>query len=144
MVHIFVFVFVSEQKWREQSEAAKDEAAKLPHGKLKNQPLREASQLRTVSRSICGYHRRAYSADVMNKSSHPGFLYQLSSWSRLGSLFKKRESGNGTASPERDRFSNKYWRRQRCPVIGDLRLVNEMPTRVAMMLNTLADGRSVD
>jgi hypothetical protein len=28
-----------EQKWREQSEAAKQEAAKLPHGKLKDQLL---------------------------------------------------------------------------------------------------------
>jgi hypothetical protein len=48
-VPVHVFVFVSEQKWREQSEAAKDEAAKLPHGKLKNQLLREACQLKTAS-----------------------------------------------------------------------------------------------
>jgi hypothetical protein len=38
-----------ERKWREQSEAAKDEAAKLPHGKLKDQLLREASQLKIAS-----------------------------------------------------------------------------------------------
>ena len=34
-----------EQKWHEQSEAAKQEAAKLPHGKLKSELLREARQL---------------------------------------------------------------------------------------------------
>jgi hypothetical protein len=38
-----------EQKWHEQSEAAKDEAAKLPYGKLKNQLLQEARQLETAS-----------------------------------------------------------------------------------------------
>jgi hypothetical protein len=38
-----------EQKWHEQSEAAKQEAAKLPQGKLKDQLLREASQLKTAS-----------------------------------------------------------------------------------------------
>jgi hypothetical protein len=38
-----------ERKWREQSEAAKDEAAKLPHGKLKDQLLREASRLKIAS-----------------------------------------------------------------------------------------------
>ena len=32
----------TEQKWHEQSEATKDEAAKLPYGKLKNQLLQEA------------------------------------------------------------------------------------------------------
>ena len=35
-----------EQKWHEQSEAAKQEAAKLPHGKLKDQLTR---QLQTAS-----------------------------------------------------------------------------------------------
>jgi hypothetical protein len=34
-----------EQKWRERSETANDEAAKLPYGKLKDQLLREASHL---------------------------------------------------------------------------------------------------
>jgi hypothetical protein len=38
-----------EQKWQEQSEVAKQEAAKLPHGKLKDQLLLEARQLRTAS-----------------------------------------------------------------------------------------------
>jgi hypothetical protein len=32
-----------EQKWREQSEAAKQEAAKLPHGKLKSELLLKAA-----------------------------------------------------------------------------------------------------
>jgi hypothetical protein len=39
----------TEQKWHEQSEAAKEEAAKLPHGKLKSQLLREARLLETAS-----------------------------------------------------------------------------------------------
>ena len=39
----------TEQKWHEQSEAAKEEAAKLPYGKLKNQLLQEARQLETAS-----------------------------------------------------------------------------------------------
>jgi hypothetical protein len=38
-----------EQRWHEQSEVAKQEAAKLPHGKLKDQLLLEARQLRTAS-----------------------------------------------------------------------------------------------
>jgi hypothetical protein len=38
-----------EQQWHEQSEAAKQEAAKLPHGKLKDQLLLEARQLETAS-----------------------------------------------------------------------------------------------
>jgi hypothetical protein len=38
-----------EQKWHEQSEAAKQAAAKLPHGKLKDQLLLEARQLETAS-----------------------------------------------------------------------------------------------
>jgi hypothetical protein len=38
-----------EQKWHEQSKAANDEAAKLPHGKLKDRLLREARQLQTAS-----------------------------------------------------------------------------------------------
>jgi hypothetical protein len=38
-----------EQNWHEQSEAAKQEAAKLPHGKLKSELLREARQLETAS-----------------------------------------------------------------------------------------------
>jgi hypothetical protein len=40
-----------EQKWHEQSEATKDEAAKLPHGKLKDQLLRKARQLETASQT---------------------------------------------------------------------------------------------
>jgi hypothetical protein len=43
-----------EQKWHAQSEAAKDEAAKLPHGKLKNQLLRKARQLETASQVAQG------------------------------------------------------------------------------------------
>jgi len=39
----------TEQKWHEQSEAAKDEAAKLPYGKLKNKLLLKARQLQTAS-----------------------------------------------------------------------------------------------
>jgi hypothetical protein len=38
-----------EQKWHEQSEAAKQEAAKLPHGRLKGELLRKARQLETAS-----------------------------------------------------------------------------------------------
>jgi hypothetical protein len=38
-----------EQKWHEQSEAAKQEAAKLPHGRLKSELLRKARQLETAS-----------------------------------------------------------------------------------------------
>jgi hypothetical protein len=38
----------TEQKWREESEAAKIKAAKLPPGRLKNQLLREARQLETA------------------------------------------------------------------------------------------------
>jgi hypothetical protein len=39
----------TEQKWLEQSEAAKEEAAGLPHGKLKTKLLQAARQLRTAS-----------------------------------------------------------------------------------------------
>jgi hypothetical protein len=39
----------SEQKWHEQSETAKAEAAKLPHGKLKTKLLQKARQLETAS-----------------------------------------------------------------------------------------------
>ena len=39
----------TEQKWHEQSEATKDEAAKLPYGRLKEQLLRKANQLQTAS-----------------------------------------------------------------------------------------------
>ena len=39
----------TEQKWHAQSEAAKVEAAKLPHGKLKTELLREDRQLETAS-----------------------------------------------------------------------------------------------
>ena len=38
-----------EQKWHEQSEAAKQEAAKLSQGKLKDQLLLEARQLQNAS-----------------------------------------------------------------------------------------------
>jgi hypothetical protein len=38
-----------EQKWHKQSESAKDEAAKLPHGQLKDHLLQEARQLQTAS-----------------------------------------------------------------------------------------------
>jgi hypothetical protein len=39
----------SEQKWHEQSEAAKQEASELPYGRLKNTLLRKARQLETAS-----------------------------------------------------------------------------------------------
>ena len=39
-----------DQEGHEQSEAAKDEAAKLPYGKLKNQLLQNARQLQTASK----------------------------------------------------------------------------------------------
>jgi hypothetical protein len=39
----------TEQKWHEQSAAAKQEAAKLPYGKLKNQLLQKARQLQIAS-----------------------------------------------------------------------------------------------
>jgi hypothetical protein len=38
-----------EQMWHEQSEATKEEAAKLPYGRLKEQMLRMARQLETAS-----------------------------------------------------------------------------------------------
>jgi hypothetical protein len=38
-----------EQCWQEQSQAAKQEAAELPHGKLKSLLLRKARQLNTAS-----------------------------------------------------------------------------------------------
>jgi hypothetical protein len=38
-----------EQKWHEQSEAAKQEADKLPYGKTKSELLRKARQLETAS-----------------------------------------------------------------------------------------------
>jgi hypothetical protein len=39
-----------EEKWRQQSVAAKSEAEKLPHGKQCDQLLRKARQLETASR----------------------------------------------------------------------------------------------
>jgi len=39
----------TEQKWHEQSEAAKEEAAKLPYGRPKEQMLQKARQLHTAS-----------------------------------------------------------------------------------------------
>ena len=39
----------TEQKWHEQSEATKEEAAKLPYGRLKEQLLRKSRQLQTAS-----------------------------------------------------------------------------------------------
>jgi hypothetical protein len=38
-----------EQKWHQQSEAAKDEAEKLPHGKEREALMRKARQLHTAS-----------------------------------------------------------------------------------------------
>ena len=38
-----------EQKWHRQSEAAKAEAQKLPHGKEREALIRKARQLRTAS-----------------------------------------------------------------------------------------------
>jgi hypothetical protein len=39
----------TEQKWHEQSEATKEEAAKLPCGELREKMLRKAGQLHTAS-----------------------------------------------------------------------------------------------
>jgi hypothetical protein len=38
-----------EEKWHQQSEAAKDEAQKLPHGKEREALVRKARQLETAS-----------------------------------------------------------------------------------------------
>jgi hypothetical protein len=38
-----------EQKWHQQSEAAKNEAEKLPHGKERDALVRKARQLHTAS-----------------------------------------------------------------------------------------------
>ena len=38
-----------EEKWREQSEALKAQAAKMPHGKEREDLLRKARQLETAS-----------------------------------------------------------------------------------------------
>jgi hypothetical protein len=38
-----------EEKWRQQSEAAKSEAAKLPHGRARDALTRKARQLETAS-----------------------------------------------------------------------------------------------
>ena len=38
-----------EQRWQQQSEAAKDEAEKLPHGKERDALLRKVRQLHTAS-----------------------------------------------------------------------------------------------
>jgi hypothetical protein len=38
-----------EQKWRQQSEAAKNEAQKLPHGRERDALVRKARQLETAS-----------------------------------------------------------------------------------------------
>jgi hypothetical protein len=38
-----------EEKWRQQSEAAKNEAQKLPHGKARDALVRKARQLETAS-----------------------------------------------------------------------------------------------
>jgi hypothetical protein len=38
-----------EQEWHQQSEAAKNEAEKLPHGKERDALVRKARQLRTAS-----------------------------------------------------------------------------------------------
>jgi hypothetical protein len=38
-----------EQKWHVQSEAAKNEAQKLPHGKEREALVRKARQLKTAS-----------------------------------------------------------------------------------------------
>jgi hypothetical protein len=39
-----------EQKWHQQSEAAKAEAEKLPHGKERDALVRKARQLETASK----------------------------------------------------------------------------------------------
>jgi hypothetical protein len=38
-----------EQQWRDQAEAYKQEAAKLPHGRERDDLLRKARQLETAS-----------------------------------------------------------------------------------------------
>jgi hypothetical protein len=42
-------LFRVEANWRQQSEAAKTEADKLPHGKERDALVRKARQLRTAS-----------------------------------------------------------------------------------------------
>jgi hypothetical protein len=49
-----------EQKWHQQSEAAKDEAEKLPHGKERDALVRKARQL-LPRKSTNGSHRQGYS-----------------------------------------------------------------------------------
>jgi hypothetical protein len=56
-----------EQKWHQQSEAAKSEAEKLPHGKEREALVRKARQLHTASQmnewlSSPGYGRRSNAA----------------------------------------------------------------------------------
>jgi hypothetical protein len=46
-----------EQKWREQAERFKHEAAKLPHGKERDNLLRQARQLETASHLTNGSNR---------------------------------------------------------------------------------------
>ena len=58
----------TEQKWHEQSEAAKEEAAKLPYGKLKNRLLQKACQLHTASQ--ISQWLASPAAQVTNKPSH--------------------------------------------------------------------------
>jgi hypothetical protein len=47
-----------EEKWRQQSEAAKSEAQKLPHGKQRDALIKRARQLETASQSINGFPRQ--------------------------------------------------------------------------------------
>jgi site-specific recombinase XerD len=80
-VTVHLFVFVSEQKWREQSEAAKDEAAKLPHGS-------GASARRSVANIVKAYAERA-GFDASTFSGHSlraGFL--TSAAGKGASIFK--------------------------------------------------------
>ena len=50
-----------EEKWHQQSEAVKTEAAKLPHGKEREALVRTARQLQTASQIINGFHLQGLS-----------------------------------------------------------------------------------
>jgi hypothetical protein len=59
----------TEDNWHDQSEAAKTEAEKLPHGKEREALVRKARQLRLPRKSINGCHPQGYS----RRSKHGGY-----------------------------------------------------------------------